>query len=416
VEILKVDAATETDFHQPSWLPDGSGVLFAVHKMGGRPDSLVLYASGKRKELLRIDGQDIWFPLYSPTGHILYRRQAGNAGLWALPFSLARHEVTGEPFMVVPNGDVPSVSDDGTLVYVEGAASRMTQLEWLDRSGKVLARVGPPQEQWPFPEVSPDGRFVAVAATENEVGDIWIHDTERGTRTRLSTNSAQATPAAWSKDGARLVYAEGTNIPFHLMMKSADGGGDAKQLGTGWGASFSQDGRYLLYADFAKESDFNLFYLDLQGDGKAVPLVDAPGQELWPQLSPDGRYFAYVSDESGPKEVYIKRFPSAEGKWQVSTAGGFWPRWSRRGDHLYYMQELTLMQVDVATAPDLRLSAPRPLFTRKPLGWSLIFAWPPGFDISPQDDRFLIAHAAQERADQGGIMVVENWMGEFNRP
>ncbi|HZM69257.1 MAG TPA: protein kinase [Candidatus Cryosericum sp.] len=415
-EILKVDEAAETDFHQPSWLPDGSGVLFASHKQGGRPDRLVLYAGGKRKDLLKIDGQDIWFPQYSPTGHILYRRQPSNAGVWALPFSLARHEVTGEPFMVVPNGDVPSVSDDGTLVYVEGAASRVTQLEWRDRSGKVLGQVGPPQEQWPFPEVSPDGRYVAIAATENEVSDIWIHDTERGTRTRLSTNAASFTPAAWSKDGTRLVYAEGTNVPFKLMMKSADGGGDAKPIGPGWGASYSQDGRYLLFADSDKESNFNLFYLDLQGDGKRVTLVDAPGQQLWPRLSPDGRFFAYVSDESGPEEIYIKRFPGAEGKWQVSTAGGFWPRWSRRGDHLYYAQGMTLMQVDVTTAPDLRLSAPRPLFTRKPSGWGLIFGWPPGFDVSPQDDRFLVAHAVEEGMDKSGIMMVENWMSEFAHP
>ncbi|HZM70522.1 MAG TPA: hypothetical protein VFB95_09155, partial [Candidatus Cryosericum sp.] len=103
-------------------------------------------------------------------------------------------------------------------------------------------------------------------------------------------------------------------------------------------------------------------------------------------------------------------------KWQVSTAGGFWPRWSRRGDHLYYAQGMTLMQVDVTTAPDLRLSAPRPLFTRKPLRWSLIFGWPPGFEVSPQDDRFLVAHAVEERTDKSGIMMVENWMGEFARP
>ena len=415
-EILKIDEAKETDFHQPSWLPDGSGVIFATHKQGGRPDTLVLFAGGKRKDLLTIEGQDIWFPLYSPTGHILYRRQPSNAGIWALPFSLARNEVTGEPFLIVANGDVPSVSDDGTLVYVRGAASRMTQLEWVDRSGKALGQVGPPQEQWPCPELSPDGRYVAVAAKENEVSDIWIHDTTRGTRTRLSAQAATVTPAAWSKDGSRLVYAEGTNIPFKLMMKSADGGGDATEIGFGWGASFSQDGRYLLYADSNRQSNFDLFYIDFQGDGKPIPLLRSATNEIWPRLSPDGRYFVYVSDESGPEEVYIKRFPGGEGKVQVSTGGGTWPRWNRRGDHLYYVQELTLMQVDVATQPDLRLSAPRPLFTRQPLGWNLIFGWPPGFDVSPRDDRFLISQALEDKGEENGIIVLENWLREFAHP
>jgi len=415
-EILKLDEEKETDFHQPSWLPDGSGVIFASHKQGGRPDTLVLYAGGRRKDLLTIDGQDIWFPIYSPTGHILYRRQPGNAGIWALPFSLSRHDVTGEPFMVAPDGDVPSVSEDGTLVHVKGASSRMTQLVWVDRSGTVRGSIGPPQEQWPFPELSPDGRHVTISGKENEVSDIWIHDIERGTRTRLSAGGTQPSSAAWSKDGARLVFTESANPPFVLKMKSADGGGDAKTIGTGWGAAFSPDGRYLLFADPDQQNDLELWYLDLQGDGQQIPLLKAAGVQIWPRLSPDGRYFAYSSDESGLDEVYIKRFPSAEGKWQVSTAGGNWPRWSRGGDRLYYVQGESLMEVDVATDPVLRLGTPRALFSRKPLGWGLIFGWPPGFDVSPQGDRFVISQPVGEEPEENGIVVLENWSREFARP
>ena len=131
---------------------------------------------------------------------------------------------------------------------------------------------------------------------------------------------------------------------------------------------------------------------------------------------PDGRYFAYVSDEGGKEEVFIKRFPRADGKWQVSVGGGTWPRWSRRGNRLYYARGDTLMEVDVTLGPEPRLGTPRPLFTRKPLGWALIFGWTPGFDVSPQDDRFVIVQPIDSHRDLSGIVVVENWFREFARP
>jgi Tol biopolymer transport system component len=414
--MVAIDHEKESDLHTPSWLPDGSGVLYAVHKVGGRPDLLALHADGKRRELLTIAGQDIWFPVYSPTGHILYRRQPANGGIWALPFSLARHEVTGEPFLVAPDGDVPSVAADGTLVHVKGTSSRLTQLVWVDRGGKVLGPIGPPQEQWPFPELSPDGRLLSVSAKENDVSDIWIHDVARGTRTRLTVANAMYSGGFWRPDGLSLIYTEGSGSPFPLKTKAADGTGEAATFGQGWGAAYSKDGRFVLYADLTKDNSWDLWYADTRGDGKPVPLVQAAGTQIWPRLSPDDGYFAYSSSESGRQEIYIKRFPSAEGKWQVSTAGGFWPRWSRTGDRLYYVEGDTIFEVDVTTRPALRLGAPRPVLTRQALGWSLIFGWPPGFEVSADGQRFIIAQPVGGNQDKSGILVVENWFGEFARP
>jgi len=414
-EILKLEPGKETDFHQPAVLPDGSGILFAPHRQGGRPDTLVLLADGQRKELLKINGQDFWFPIYSPTGHILYRREPSNAGIWALPFSLSRHEVTGEPFMVAPDGDVPSVSSDGTLVHVKGSTSKLGQLVWMDRGGKVLGTIGPPQEPWPFPELSPDGRYVSIAAKENEVSDIWIHDTVRGTGTRLSAGAVPFAIESWSKDGTRLLYSEGSYPPFSLKIRAADGSGEPKAIGDGVGAALSPDGRYVLLGVPGKDTGTDLWYLDLEGDGKPVSLLKTAGNQTWPRLSPDGRYFVYMSDESGEAEIYVKRFPTGEGKWQVSASSGFWPRWNRRGNRLYYVHGDTLMEVDVATAPSLRLGTPRALFTRKPLGWALIFGWPAGFDVSPQDDRFVVVQPVDEKPTANGIVVLENWSREFTR-
>jgi eukaryotic-like serine/threonine-protein kinase len=412
-EYIPLEQGKENDIHDASCLPDGS-LLFVPHLTGGRPSVLAIFADGRRKDLFKLPpDQTLAFPVYSRDGHILFRRQPANAGVWALPFSLSRHEVTGEPFMVAPEGDAPSVSDDGTLVHVRSGGSRVTQLAWTDRTGRVLGPIGAAQEQWPFPELSPDGKRLAIAAKENDVNDVWIHDVERGTRTRLDVTRVDYSIEAWSPDGRAIVLNEGTSAPLKTSFKNADGSGEARELGTGWAASYSTDGRYLVYSDYDPKTAWDLWYRDLKGDGKPVLFLKEGAEQVWPRLSPDGRFIAYASDESGKDEVYVKRFPGGEGKWQVSSGGGMWPRWSRRGDRLYYVREDTLVEVDVATENELRLGAPRDLFKRKPLGWSLIFGWPAGFDVSADGQRFVVAEPVSSKADLGGIVLVENWYREF---
>jgi dipeptidyl aminopeptidase/acylaminoacyl peptidase len=408
-------AEGETDLHDASCLPDGS-VLFAPHLENGRPSKLVLWADGKRHELLSVPAdQDIWFPVYSPDGFVLFQRQPANAGVWAVPFSLDGRKLTGEPFMVFPEADVPSVSNDGTLVAVRGGGSRLTRLVWKDRNGKTLGPIGPEQEQWPFPELSPDGRRVAIDAKENDLGDVWIHDTERGTRTRLGVSNVGYSIQAWSPDGKTILYNEGSAPPLQMKVRNADGSGEVRTVGNGWAAAYSADGRYLLSTDFATDSFWDLAVTDLRGDGKQVPYLKAPEQQMWPRLSPDGRFVAYTSDEGGGFEVYLKPFPGGEGKWQVSVGGGMWPRWSPRGDRLYYANGDTLMEVDVASGAEPKLGAPREIFTRRPLGWSLIFGWFPGFDVSDDGQRFVVAEPVDMKVERGGILVIENWAREFAR-
>lgn len=182
------------------------------------------------------------------------------------------------------------------------------------------------------------------------------------------------------------------------------------------GGSFSADGRYILYSIYSDKTVWDLAYIDLKGDGKPVAFLTMRGDQLWPRLSPDGRYLLYSSSEGGSLEIYVKRFPAGEGKWQVSTAGGEWARWNRKGDRIDYVQHETLTEVEVATGPELRLGAPRALFTRKPLGYGLLFGWTPGFALSPAGDRFVIAEPSVESSSTNFIVVVENWSREFARP
>jgi eukaryotic-like serine/threonine-protein kinase len=355
--------------------------------------------------------------VYSATGHILYRRQPVNRGIWALPFSLARHEKTGEPFLVAPEGDTPSVSNDGTLVHSIGTATRQTQMVWVDRSGKVLAKVGQPQEHWPFPCLSPDERMVAIAASEGEEHEVWIHDVERGTKTRLTfgMKAGYAAPT-WTADGKGVLVDGGSGgNAFTTHLISSDGRTVGDELAKGWSSSLSPDGRYLVFTKDAGSSDADIWYLDLTSKGEPAPLIKAQGVQLWPRVSPDGQYVAYVSGETGSDEVYVKRFPSGEGKWQVSISGGYWPKWSPRGDRLYYVVGEAIMEVDVSAKPSFSLGKPREVLKRQPLGWPILFGWPPGFDVSKDGQRFLVLQAEGGQKSATGFVVVESWFSEFRR-
>ena len=259
----------------------------------------------------------------------------------------------------------------------------------------------------------PDGRYVAIVAKDSEVDDVWIHDTERGTRTRLSVSNVPYSIEAWSPDARTILYNEGNSVPVTMKIKNVDGSGQARTLHTGYAASYSTDGRYLLFADFDKTNNWDLWYVETKGDGKPVTLLSSPAIEGWPRVSSDGKYFAYVSNESGADEIYLKRFPQGDGRWQVTVGGGTWPKWSTQGDKLYYARGDTVMEVDVATGFEPKLGAPRELFTRKPLGFPLLFGWPPGFDVSADGKRFVIVESQGAASSRGGIIIEENWTREF---
>lgn len=411
--LLEPDPEAEGDFHQPHQLPGGRGLLFVVHRKTGDPDTVALLAESERKVLVQLEGQRIWDPIYSPTGHILYRREPTNTGIWALPFSLSSLEVTGEPFLVVPEGNVPSVSNEGTLVYVRGATTRLTQMVWVDRGGQTIAEIGQAQQHLPWPALSPDGRRVAVSAIEGDNEDIWIHDVERGTKTRLTFSPEEEGLPAWSPEGDRIAYYKGTPPHSAIVIKRADGTGEPEPLTQGASSSFSPDGRYVAYADWGDDTDMDIWYRPLIGEGEPTLLVQTSVMDVYPQISPDGRYVAYMSTESGRSEIYIKRFPGGEGKWQVSVNGGHWPRWDGRGGRLFFAEGDGLMEVTVSTDPSLTLGTPRKLFTRDRLGVAMPFGWPPAFDVAPDGDRFVVLQRVGEETPNRGITVVQNWFSEF---
>ena len=401
----------EVDFHAAAMLPDGRGALFVVHGRKG-PDTISLFREGSAKVLTCQQGERLDHPLYSPTGHILYQRSGTTPGIWALPFSLSQLEVIGEPFLVVPDAVHPSFSTDGTLVYVPGSASLGLRIGWADRQGQILGAIGQPQLEIFTPALSPDGTRVAVSARDNDTFDLWIHDVSRGTKTRFTFSPRDEAGPRWTPDGLNVGYSvrgEGWAI------KPADGVGPQRDMGEGVPGCFTPDGSAVVLVRMGDETQTkrDLWYIPLDGAGENRLLVGTAANETRPALSPDGRYLAYLSDESGNDEVYLTRFPGGEGKWQVSVDGGYNPRWSRNGTELLFTQSGSLMSTEVQTEPSLVLGKPTKLFDGEKSG---IHLWR-GYDAAPEGDRLIVIYTEGQTQSMPNITVVENWFAEFkDRP
>jgi eukaryotic-like serine/threonine-protein kinase len=424
---LKLES-DEADFHDVDSLPDGRGVVFAIHRRVQGLDTIAVYDGRNRKNLLRIEGQRISNPVYSPTGHILFTRQLSNTGIWALPFSLKRLEVTGEPFLVVSGESVPKVSTDGTLVFAQREEPHDTRLVLKDRTGKTVRNIQsePVPFQVPSVRLSPDGKRVVLVTRESGKTDYWVADTDRGTRTRLTSgNLTRQWFSGWSPDGQGVLYVSGISPgAMQVFEKAADGSGEPKELVKGFDAQYSLDQKYVIYAlavPAHDQSAFDLWYVSTEARAKPQPFLVDRSEKTSPEFSPDGHYVAYVSNESDQNEVYIKPFPNGEGKWRVSTGGGGLPHWSRSGNELFFIAHnaavdprgTDLMVVKVQIRPTLVVGTPEKLFTRPGIHVDRPAGVLDGYDVTPDGQHFVMLESVEAQNDRQVLNVVQNWFSEF---
>jgi len=410
--LLELDHETEGDFHDASLLPNGRGALFVIHPKGVGANTIALL-SGSTKTILLHQERELFFtPVYSPTGHILYHRGRTTPGIWALPFSLSKLEVTGEPFLVKAGAQRPSVSQYGTLTYFDGSMDTDHQLVWVNRIGKVDSTIGPAQSAIWNPVLSPDGKIIAVDAESSENQDVWLIDVTRQTRTRFTFGSSREFLPIWHPDGLRLAYTSEVGKSRTCFLKSVDGTGEPKELSSGYAVDFTKDGKYVILVRTGKDAQDDIWYMTMEGEKEAVAFLDSPADEDWLAISPDGKFLAYESDETGRDEIYIKPFPGGGGKWQASVDGGRRPLWSKNGDELFFTRENDLYALSVQSDPDVVLGAPQKLFGGTEIGVSLIRR----YDVDTDGKRFVVVQTQDpEDEDQlnNSFVVVENWFAEF---
>ena len=403
----------------PHFLPSGDGPQALVYRLDNADGGRIMVLNLETSESSEIGPGGA--AVYSRAGSLIHRpADEGEDGLFALPFSRARLQATGASFRIAEDGVGAGVAADGTLIYMDGVGSDRW-LVWRDRSGAVLETVGQPQRDVGWPALSPDERRVAVASPEAGTGyDIWLHDLTRSTKTRLTFDPGPERNPAWSPSGDQIVYWLSGANGSSLMRKAADGTGEAVALVEAEnglpGPDWSHDGRYLVYQkDLSTNASRDVVYVEIGADGTAgepVTFLGTAADEGAPKLSPDGRFVAYVSDESGRREVYVRPFPDGPGRWQASVDGGSQPRWSRDGKELLFVRDTTLLSASVATGAGVTLGQPQELFRSDDLQ---AFVVTPVYDVSADGQRILTAAPAEQGVDAAPptIRVVQNWYEEF---
>jgi Tol biopolymer transport system component/predicted Ser/Thr protein kinase len=400
ITILDTDQG-ETDHWSPDILSGGKAALFVV-VYGLTETARIAVQSletGERKILMPGVA-----PRYSPTGHIVYAREDS---LWAVPFDADRLEVAGSPVPLLEGIRVYrdalalfAIADNGSLVYgpsVEGER----ELLWVDRKGHTTALV---QDRLDYQQLrlSPDGRRLAVSYES----DIWIFDTERGTRARFTFEGDTGNPV-WSPDGMYVTYSSyATNA---IARKRADGTGEAETLllnpYPAIPCSWSPDGNVLAFYAIEESAQRDIWFLPLEGDRTPISLIETPFDERLPSFSPDGRWVAYVSNESGRNEVYLQPYTAPRGKVVVSTDGGNQPVWCPEGGELFYSKGDQMVAVAVETAPTLDIGTPHVLFEGQFSG---------SYDVSPDCQRFVMKRELRGEAHRQ-LNVVLNWYEELKR-
>jgi Tol biopolymer transport system component len=417
--ITKLDPAHELEHLTPAFLPDGRHFLYLA--AGTQPADNAVYVAdldGKeqRKKLFNSDSR----PMYAAPGYVVFNREGT---IFAQPFNAKKLELEDEPVRLaegvpfigagtvggattgsnVARNASYAISQSGILVYRIGnntggqsaavnAVGDRT-LTWFDQNGNRTGQVGGPGA-YAGVDVAANGKRVAVHVHEPNGGDSWFFDSDQGRMQRLTFDAAQNNQSPiWSPDGTRFAYASKRGNKWGIYVKAADGAAkeelitESDQMKAPM--SWTPDGKTIIYWITGAATVGDIWYVSVEGDKKAKPFLQTPANERWPQLSPDGKWLAYTSNETGRYEIYIKPFPEGPGKWQVSLEGGATPRWRGDSRELYFANAPNLFGVDIkVSGTSIVPGPPRSLFS---------IPTNPGASLVPTDYLFYAASADGKR-------------------
>ena len=417
VAIVKHDAGRkETQVAWPEFLPDGKHFLYLA--MNQKPEDSAYRIGSLDSTETKPFAPAQTMLTYAPPGYLLFVR---DRTLVAQPFDAKAMKASGEPLPLADQISINStglarfsVSRDGVLAYRTGQST--SRMVWIDRSGKELGTLGDPSV-YGEPDLSPSGDRLAFAMRDARASkwDIWIRDLARGVNSRFTFASGDSFAPLWSPRGDKIVFTSEREGSFGLYEKAASGQGDEKLLFKQDGliipASFTPDGRFLACVSREPKTGFDVLIFPTTGDRKPVAFAATSFNEGAPMLSPDGRFLAYESNESGRVEIYAQSFPGPGGKWQISTAGGTDPHWRRDGKELYYRgADQKLMAVEVRGGDSLEVGLPQALFPGRVHAGAARNKFLPAAD----GQRFLFV-APLGRDAMAPTTVVTNWFAELGR-
>jgi len=399
--------AREVTHRWPQVLPGGKAVLFTSSSHGADYEDaeIVVYsvASGLRKTVLRGG----FHARYLPDGYLVYMHEGT---MFAVVFDLKRLESTGQPAPILEgvltepdNGGAQfSISDAGNLVYVAGRnAVQNISVYWMDHEGKFTPLRETPGGYY-NPAFSPDGKRLALDISDSKRRDIWVYDLEKDLLTRLTFDAEKNIVPHWTPDGQRIVYTQEEGGTYNLWWKRADGAGDAQRLTESknpqYTYSWRSDGKVLAFEQLNPDTNYDILTLLMEGNeksgwksGEPKPFLNSVFAERSPAFSPDGRWLAYQSNESGSFEVYVRPFPGPGSKSQISTGGGGFPKWSHNGKEIFYRTADGKIMVATYTTFADSFKADKP------------WLWSPGqftasttrtnYDLHPDGKRFAVLKA-----------------------
>jgi eukaryotic-like serine/threonine-protein kinase len=412
-----LDPTRITTHRWPCFLPDGRHFLY----LGGQPlTSGGIYVGcldGNEQKLIL---HSYWNAAYATQGFLLFIR---DSVLFARRFDAQKFETYGEDF---PLGEhvmadawvqraIFSASETGALVFQRADIAAGPRLVWFHRSGKQ-GKMLPDSASYALHRLSPDGLKLAAADRLGGVSNIWILDLMRNTKIRLTFDPSTNLLPVWSPDGKRVVFASNRKGLFHIYQKASDGAGSEELLfesgAEEQAESWSVDGKYLAYMkrDPERRGVANIWILPVSSRRKHFSFIESEFEKCYPQFSPDGKWMAYASNESGSFEIYVAPFPTAKGRWQISTSGGTFPRWRGDGKELFYLgPDNRLRATDVNShGSRLNIGSTRVLFQVQAVS-------PPAtpFDVTPDGKRFLFNTMPATQSDFEPITLVINWPAQL---
>ncbi len=408
VAVLDVEPGV-LDYHdmtigngKPLWISHLTGNANSQH-------SIDIIDNGARKVLFGPVPQTLRHAAYSRSGHIVYQRVDSNPGIWAFPVDPRTLERTGDPFLVAPGGLRPSVAADGTLVYVTDESWGQVRFSFIDRSGKVIKDIGEQRRGLPrSPALSPTGDRMVFSAPTGERNELWMMDVATGKTTQLTFSGTRGDPQ-WDLDGSRIFFSCGNSGREGGVCAMPAAGGDASVIVPGASQpDLSPDGKSIAYILLDPKTRTDVWMQPLDKSSPPHLIRQTAAFDFGPKISPDGRWIAFASSESGQPHVFIADYPAAKRRWQISAESTAQAEWNPRGGELFFLSGTGRLQSVVVTDQGPS-GKPKEMFAESVSRAHLT----QGYVANADGQSFLVIRDVDRGSSRPRITVVENWFTEF---